>query len=140
MKLSVLIPCVLILSFLTSCGPKQLYLISKESVVIPSENDIMKVCLNRAITEMNSDSPPLTEAEKAPLEGISAEYFLWWGSLYGAMPVINQNKQPSEARSGSPVLDKTKTELSERYVLCLLENGYSWPDEEWVKARFNEAN
>ena len=131
---------IFLCALLISCGSKALYLVSKDKVQIASGNDTMKMCLQKSINDMNSGAPNLTEAEKAPLKGINTDKFLWWGSMSGPMPVINRNKQPGEAQSAFPVLDERKIELSERYVLCLLANDYSWPDEEWVKARYNEAN
>jgi len=129
---------LIVFPLLSSCGPKALYL-KNEDIHVPSENDIMKVCLSQAIHEINSGSPQLTKEEKKPLQGVSTEYFLWWGSLSGPVPVINRNNQPGEARTAIPIVDKSKLELSERYVLCLLANGFSWPDEDWVKERFNET-
>ncbi len=138
MKFKVIIAGIFSVLLLIGCGPKMIYL---EGPRIGDEQpDILKACLKKAIYDINSAAPPLTDKDKTLLNGINIEYFIWWGSLSGPMPVINRQGLPSEARTAFPVLDKDKITLSQRYVLCLLENGYTWPDEDWVKERFNESN
>jgi hypothetical protein len=117
------------------CGPKQLYLVGPK--IGDEQPDILKVCLYQALNQVNSGAPPLTSEEKAPLKGIQTEFFLWWGSLSGPKPVITTDHLPGEARA-MPWPNSSK-EVSDRYVLCLLANGYEFPNEEWVKGRFGES-
>lgn len=122
--------------FVGGCGPKQLYLVGPQ--IGDEQPDILKVCLNKSVNEINSGASPLTSTEKVPLKGVQTEYFLWWGSLSGPKPVITKEHLPGEARTAMPWHNSSK-ELSDRYVLCLLANGYKFPNEEWVKERFGES-
>ena len=117
------------------CGPKQLYLVGPK--IGDEQPDILKVCLNKSLNQINFGAPPLTSEEKVPLKGIQTEFFLWWGSLSGPKPVITTDHLPGEART-FPWPNSSK-EISDRYVLCLLANGYEFPNEEWVKGRFGES-
>jgi len=138
MNLKILFLIVPVLFLLTGCSSKQLYLAGPK--IGNKQPDILKVCLNEALQKMNSGIPPLSDKEKIPLNGVETDYFLWWGSLAGPKPVITRQSLPGEARTSFPVLDEKKKELSERYVLCLLKNNYSWPKDEWVKERFKKKN
>jgi hypothetical protein len=121
--------CLIILVIsLTGCGAtKQAYLI-KNPERKPSRY-IQWECLNLALNEVSSGAPLLTELEKKPLQGVKTGYFLWWGSLSGPKPVVNSKGQVTEARSLLRVINSYRQNVSERYVLCLLDNGYMWPSE-----------
>jgi len=94
-------------------------------------------CLSSAKAEISSGVAPIIEEEKALFNGYDVKYFLWWGSLSGPRPVEDVDGYISEAKSVFPITDKYKVNLTERYVLCLLNSGYMWPDAESVKIKFN---
>ena len=122
---------------IAGCGPKQIYLVKPP--IGQEKPDILNRCLARVLWEVNSGAPPLSPEQMAPLHGIQTEYFLWWDSLSGPKPVVNRDGSPGEARVSVPWPDSSR-EISDRYVLCLLANGYQFPDEDWVKARRGETN
>ena len=138
MNYRAIVVATLFLSLLVaSCGPKQIYLVGPP--VGHEQPDVLKRCLSGVLAEVNSGAPPLTSEQRAPLKGIQTEYFLWWGSLAGPKPVVNRDGSSGEARVSVPWPNSSR-EVSDRYVLCLLANGYQFPDEDWVKARQGEAN
>jgi len=120
----------------SACGTRQLYLVKRPDRAIPENS--LRLCLAHADTEMSSGPRPLSEGETALLKGIDTTRFLWWGDLSGPRPVVNAEGNPGEA-PGTSMMDEVKKGLADRYVLCLLQNGYVWPDEAWVKERFKKA-
>ena len=109
---------------LSSCGAKSLFLV--EDVNAEIQSDLCYKCLNKAIVEVQSGPSELTDKERLLLKGVDTRKFLYWKTLSGPKPVVNQRGLPSEAKSLFPS-GGTK-EISDRYVLCLLQNGYQWPN------------
>lgn len=67
--------------------------------------------------------PPLTEEQKAPLKGRSTIKFFFQG-----LAVVDKEMTPSIYKTWvDPPLGYTVPEVSDRYVLCLLSRGYTWP-------------
>lgn len=71
----------------------------------------------------------LSELEKAPLGKRSTIKFFRHGT-----PVVNRESSPSmwESLIGPPG-GYTSSEVSDRYVLCLLSRGYAWPNPLAIK-------
>ncbi len=121
--------------FLQACGPKPIQLSGPK---VPADwSNILWTCLGQANNEIETGKT-LSLEEQKQLKGIDTSYFLWWGSMRGPMPVVNRSKYPAEAISAFP-RSESKRALSDRYVLCLLNNGYSFPEEEYVRERYGET-
>lgn len=123
---------------LNACDSTHLYLVKQPGVTIPSGFEWK--CLASAKSEIASGLNPVSEEERARFEGNEVRYFLWWGSLSGPRPVQDMDGYISEAQTIFPIRNEYKINLAERYVLCLLSNGYAWPTVESVRKRFNEKN
>lgn len=139
-RLKFTISFFILVCLLSACLPQPLYLVKDPQSKIIRNYDIQEVCLNKAIYEVEAGAPPLAKEEKAALEGADTEYFLKWLSLSGPVPVVNEKGQISEAQSAFPVNSIYKKNVSERYVLCLLNNGYMWPDELRGNKKLKEKN
>jgi hypothetical protein len=133
-KFIILIICLILT--ISACGTKPLYLV-KQNDNMPAADTIHK-CLAVAKSEMKYGGVANSQEETLLLRGIETERFLWWGSLSGPRANVNSSGLPGEHQSLIPTTDPYKIHFAERYVLCLLRNGYAWPDEEWVKERFNK--
>ncbi len=84
-----------------------------------SGNEDMRQCRSEA----SATQRPLDAQEKAALTERSTTGFLRWHSALGPLrSVIDRDGYPATAavRFGPP------QEISDRYVLCLLERGYRW--------------
>lgn len=115
---------LLTFSLLIGCGTKQLFLV--EDINAEIDADVLQKCLNKAVSEAQSKIK-LTASEKELLNGVPTKYFLFWGSLSGPKPVVNPRGLPSEAKTlFSPT--SASEDISDRYVICLLSNGYLWPN------------
>jgi hypothetical protein len=70
------------------------------------------------------NKPPLTNDDKAPLEGRSTVKF-----FYRGLPVvIGKDMVPMIYKTWiDPPGGYTSLEVSDRYVLCLMKRGYTWP-------------
>jgi len=123
---------------LSGCDATHLYLIKQPNAKIPRGMEWQ--CLSSVKAKILSGEDNITEEEKALFNGNDVKYFLWWGSLSGPKPVEDVDGYISEAKSIFPITDKYKINLTERYVLCLLNSGYMWPDAESVKKRFKQTN
>jgi len=118
--LSIILLCMCLLA----CGTTALFLV--EDINVEIKDDLCYWCLNKAIAEVYSEEPELTANERFLLRGVDTKNFLYWKTLSGPKPVVNQRGLPSESKSLFP--SGGKKEISDRYVLCLLQNGYQWPN------------
>ena len=123
-------------TMLSACDSSHMYLVKQPGVTIPS--GVEWKCLASAKAEKASGTNTISEEEKALFKGNDVKNFLWWASLSGPRPVQDMDGYISEAKTIFPMRDEYKINLAERYVLCLLNNGYAWPDVESVSNRFNE--
>ena len=82
----------------------------------------MESCLFEATKAERSGAPPLDDRVKAPLKGRATQRFIDQGE-----PVLDQEGNPAPWRS--PFGFYGSSDLSDRYVLCLLGLGYRWEDE-----------
>lgn len=83
----------------------------------------MRECYRSAVNDARA-KPALTVAEKTPLQGRSTLKFFHRGN-----PVTNSEWTPSMM---SPTLsgylgEQGNNEVTDRYVLCFLSRGYTWP-------------
>ena len=81
----------------------------------------MQQCKLQASRAMGSGTAPLSNQEKAPLQGRATQRFLDRGE-----PVLDQEGNPAAWQS--PFRVYLSSDLSDRYVLCLLGRGYRWDD------------
>lgn len=113
------------LVFITfGCSSNELFLVKAPGA--NPDPSLLRVCLSSAYVEIANGKADITSNEELALGGRDVTSFLWWGSLAGPRPVVNREGQPSRASSlvTYPWID---SQVSKRYVLCLLRNGYEWP-------------
>lgn len=81
-------------------------------------------CYKSAVSDAG-DKPALTLAEKAPLQGRSTLKFFHSGN-----PVANSEWTPSmmSATLSGYLGEQGNNEVTDRYVLCFLSRGYTWPN------------
>ena len=80
-------------------------------------------CYTSAVNDVRA-KPPLTVAEKAPLQGRSTLKFFHRGR-----PVATSEKTPSMMTTLSGYLgEQGNNEATDRYILCFLSRGYTWPN------------
>lgn len=116
---------------LSACSSSRLYLVKQPDVTI--SRDTQWKCLADANSELSSGLKPPTNEEKTLFKGHDVKYFLWWGSLSGPRPVHDEDGHISEAKTIFPLSDEYKVNLAEKYVLCLLNHGYRWPDDKTMQ-------
>ena len=116
-----------LLLILAACSSNYLYLVKQPDADISRE--IQWQCLAGANYQITAGAPPISEAARAQLAGNDVRYFLWWGSLSGPRPIIDRGGHPSETQSLFFTFDPYKIDMAERYVLCLLNHGFMWPDD-----------
>jgi len=84
-----------------------------------SRNEDMRQCRSEA----NATQRPLDAKEKAALTERSTRGFLRWTDPFApSSSVVDRDGYPATA----PVRFGPPQEISDRYVLCLLERGYRW--------------
>ena len=83
-----------------------------------ARNQNIKECLEQA---RSPSSPDLSEQEKSVLAGRDTRPF-----LRGEMPAVDKSLRPLQDRSVLAPL-RTSAAFSDRYVLCLMNRGYQWP-------------
>lgn len=67
---------------------------------------------------------PFTEEQKKLLKGRATKYFYRHGT-----PVVNADNTPAQHITAiPPVRGRAPKVISDRYVVCFLEKGYSWPE------------
>jgi hypothetical protein len=96
-------------------------LIAPPGLSFPGRMRDMQQCHFEAIRAVKSGEPPLRPHQIAPLKGRATQRF-----LQGDAPVVDQSGNPSPWRS--PLAFYGDAEVSDRYVLCLLQSGYQWED------------
>jgi hypothetical protein len=95
-----------------------------------AEGDLEWRCLHEAESSFSAIPDPLDAAAKTPLGGRDTFGFLWWGSLSGPRPVANRQGHPSGGGESLLVIKTARRrELADRYVLCLLAQGFRWQEE-----------
>jgi hypothetical protein len=78
---------------------------------------------NRIAHQGAETGVPLTDEQKALLNNRSTVYFFRSGT-----PVVNADTTPHRHKTViTPVGGRAASEVSDRYVLCFLERGYTWP-------------
>jgi hypothetical protein len=89
--------------------------------------DFLLRCLYTAAQEVEAGKP-LSEYEEAQLGGRDVSGFLHWECI-GGLPqcprVVVSNGRPSA--EGRLYYVHGDERVTQRYVVCLLRNGYSWP-------------
>jgi hypothetical protein len=83
----------------------------------------LKECYDQAFAGARS-AAPLTEQEKAPLQGRSTVKFFWEGR-----PVVYDQVPRMWPSHIVPVGGYISSKVSDRYILCFLARGYVWPDQ-----------
>jgi len=84
-----------------------------------SRNEDMRQCRSEA----SATQRPLDAKEEAALKGRSTRGFLrWTDSFAPSSSVVDRDGHPATA----PIRFGPPQEISNRYVLCLLERGYRW--------------
>lgn len=109
------------------CSSSELFL--EKAPDANPEPGVLRGCLSTAFVELANGKADLTPNEEIALGGRDVTKFLWWGSLSGPRPVVNRAGKPSEA-SSLITYPWTNSQVSTRYILCLLRNGYGWPTPE----------
>ena len=80
-------------------------------------------CYGSAASDARA-KPALTASEKAPLQGRSTLKF-----FHSGRPVLNSAYTPSMMTTLSGYLgEQGNNEATDRYVLCFLSRGYTWPN------------
>lgn len=84
-------------------------------------------CVRVAYAEIQDGDGPLTPEEQAALGGRDVTRFLDWKSFSGPRPVVWDGR-PTAVDGPLYFLEPDGDPLvTQRYVLCLLRNGYQWP-------------
>ncbi|MBI3621330.1 MAG: hypothetical protein HY208_04005 [Nitrospirae bacterium] len=100
---------------------------TSHALVAPDEYSLdsrlrhMDFCLFEATKAVRSGAGPLDEPARSPLKGRATQRFIDSGR-----PVLDQQGNPAPWRS--PLRFYGSSDLSDRYVLCLLGLGYYWDD------------
>ncbi|HXZ24671.1 MAG TPA: hypothetical protein VEI24_00515 [Nitrospiria bacterium] len=97
-------------------------LIAPEGYDLHRRLNSMLQCQAEASKAVNSGAAPLDDQAKAPLKKRATQRFLDRGQ-----PVLDQEGNPAPWRS--PFRIYVSSDLSDRYVLCLIGRGYRWDDD-----------
>ncbi len=86
-------------------------------------------CYRSAVNDAGA-KPVLTASEKAPLQGRSTLKF-----FHSGRPVANSENTPSimSATLSGYLGERGNTEVTDRYILCFLSRGYTWPNPSATK-------
>jgi len=107
---------------LGGCAWTSHQLIAPEGYDLNRRLQSMRQCQAEAVKAVNAGAAPLDDQAKTPLKGRDTQRFLDRGQ-----PVLDQEGNPAPWRS--PFRIYLSSDLSNRYVLCLLGLGYRWDDE-----------
>jgi hypothetical protein len=87
-------------------------------------------CVHVAYAEIRDGDGPLTPKEQEALGGRDVTFFLDWKQFLSSPRPVVWNGRPTAVKSATPFLEpKGDPLVTQRYVLCLLRNGYQWPAE-----------
>ena len=106
----------------TAGAPKRSPLVPPAQSTRESREHDIHDCISQARADVSFGKPPLDEKAKEPLKGHRTEGFVREG-----LPVVDIDRVPTISRSlfvGSGLYGPAN--LSDRYVLCLLDRGYQW--------------
>ena len=90
----------------------------------PDNLDDLWPCLHTAQAEVAAGKVQLTPEEQRALGDREIWAFLDWSSMTGPRPVVSKGR-PAEVPSA--LMPEGDVRVTQRYVLCLLRNGYEWP-------------
>jgi hypothetical protein len=115
---------IAVLSAASVAKPKSAALLAPAESTPESRKHDIRDCIAQAKADVSFGKPPLDENSKLRLQGHRTEAF-----IRDSLPVVDRDYNPTPskslfARSGLYRL----ANLSDRYVLCLLERGYKWQE------------